>query len=203
MKKTFGIAILAVFTMLFTTGLETAQAKHKNKSPESKLKGTYFRTRTPTCLRTNGIFDANRRIAPAYPGQNPYGNTRTNVVSGNLTFNGDGTGTNEFEGLSVRNVTSAAQGGTSPQFSFTGPRTCDFDYTVNPDNSFEIVIGACSSSTGSTRTGQVVQGQMSRGRQSLVMYDTDSNVETTVTSSGSVIRSICNRSGVAVKVKKR
>jgi hypothetical protein len=35
------------------------------------------------------------------------------------------------------------------------------------------------------------------------MYDTDSNVETTVTSSGSVIRSICNRSGVAVKVKKR
>ena len=201
MKKVLGFAFMAVFTMLFTVGLDTAEAKGK-KSPESKLKGTYARTRTRTCIRTNGVFDSNRRIAPAYPGQNPYGHTRTNVISGNATFNGDGTGTLESDGLSIRNITSPSQGGTGPHFNFTGPGTCDFNYTVNSDNSFEVVISSCSSSNGSSSSGTVVQGQIGRGGQTLIISDPDSNVETITTGSGSTVRRICNRSGVAVKVKK-
>ncbi len=205
MKKVFGIAFLAVFTMLFTAGLETAQAdndhRKKHKSPEAKLKGTYFRARTRTCIRTNGIFDTNNRVAPAYSGQNPYAHTRTHVISGNMTFNGDGTGSMEHEGHWVRNVTSAAQGGTSPQFNMTGQGTCDFNYTVNPDNSFDLVTTSCISPTATT-SGAAIQGQIARGGQSLILYDTDSNVETITPNSGGIIRRICNRSGSAIKVKK-
>lgn len=199
MKKKFGIAFLATFTMLFTAGFETAEAK--DKSPEAKLKGTYIRTRTRTCIRTNGVFDSNNRIAPAFPGQTPFGFTRTNVITGKTIFNGDGTALLEFDGLSIRNITSAGQGGSNPQFNFTGPGTCDATYTVNPDNSFEVVVSICTTST-STSTGVVIQGQIAKGGQVLTLSDTDSNVETVLPSSGGTIRRICNRSGVAVKVKK-
>jgi len=61
--------------------------------------------------------------------KNPYAFTRTDVIAGNATFNGDGTGFLESDGLSVRNVTNASQGGGNPQITHTGPVTCDFNYS--------------------------------------------------------------------------
>ncbi len=166
-----------------------AEAKNLN----NKLKGDYEYTLSRDCVRNQAGFDEDLRLeGPGAP--------RAMNVLGTITYDGVGegtivaTGTNHFHyGLQ----------GTGNLALSKFNAECNLTYTVNPDMSFTQWI-SCNwedhlGNTG-TRTGTVMQGQITNDGKILLLADPDSNVET-ITSPSGTSYAICGRSGMAVKLK--
>lgn len=137
-------------------------------------------------------------------------NSRTAALQGTLRYNGNGTGSAAFRFLNI-----------FPQFTAPGnlpinggETTCQLNYTVNADGSFVQLFSNCSGvvefGAGAPGTFEITggekMGQISQDRKTLILSDTNPNVETLdVTRPDGVIveqERICNRSGFAIRVRR-
>jgi len=78
-----------------------------------------------------------------------------------------------------------------------GVFTCDITYQVNPDMTTREEV-KCTTPT-STITGIVYEGQMSADLETILLTDTDDNVEDISTDGGGATRK-CGRSGTIIKL---
>ena len=115
-------------------------------------------------------------------------NVNTIHLQGEYTFNGDGTGWAEITALGI----------PPSQMKFDG----DLSYNVN-DNYFTIYIPELYiDNTAILKIEDIFQeGWIGRGSQTLVISNTDGNIETVYTPGGPTTRQ-CGVTGTAVKVSK-
>lgn len=131
---------------------------------------------------------------------------RTTGIQGTLRYNGDGTGSS-----AIRFINIFLQNVIPGQIPLSGGETrCNLAYTVHSDGSFSQSFSDCETTTefgagmgqAIQITGNVESGQISQDHKTLILHDTNPNVETvTVTSPfPRVLERICHRSGTAVKL---
>jgi hypothetical protein len=163
---------------------------------DHRLKGTFSSTGMATCLVSIGGFNADLTPAP-----NSFSFTTTTSTVASAVFNGDGTGSDTAQEVTV--VGSPVSGGSSDTTSF------DFTYTVGPDRTVTVNVPIIDgqSLTG-TLAGQSFTilndapstGQLSEDRRSLTLATTDPVIDTITFSGGLVEQRICARSRVLIKV---
>ena len=180
-------------------GSNHADAQNLNR----RLKGVYKFSAFRSCIQNRSGFDP-IDFTNLDPPSTFFTSRRTLVVRATWTFNGDGTGSADAAGTTIRfgQPTSPGQTAVSQWVS-----ECDTTYTVNPDNSFELQL-TCRSETiagrgqGNTAvlTGIRFNGQIALGRGVLLLNDNEPNQETINSPQFGTRHAICHRNGMAVKV---
>lgn len=164
------------------------------------LHGDYAITGAATCLISASGF--NPDLTPKGPS-----NVSSFNVQGVITFNGDGTGTEQARNVVV--IHSILPSGTPSVRSdeFTTP----FTYTVAPDRTFTLLFGPIEGTelTG-TRAGQTFTipsvpavGLIAKGGKSATLATDTPNVEVITFSTGERFPRICQRSRVLLKIGER
>ena len=149
--------------------------------------------------RLHGTYAVNTTITCNYPSGPTNDNTNTIHNHGLLTFYGDGFGVSNITALSV-NHNPRNDILSKPPIVFSG----NFTYTVESDDYF--TINQNLSAPAVTISGVAQEGWIGRGGHTLVISDTELNVETlTITTPGGQITKTrtCGRTGTAIKVSKQ
>jgi hypothetical protein len=163
---------LSVVVLLFGVSNSTAEGIN------GKLTGTYAVSTVITCTSDNEL-------------------TFTAHYQGLLTFYGDGFGVSEGMGLAINH--NPAVTGTG----LAGVRVVSGSFTYNVENNNYFTIAENWSVVGAPVTigGIMQEGRIGHGAQTLLITDTDTNVEE-ISRDGSVVRTrTCGRSGTAVKIQ--
>jgi len=190
---------LLLFIALPLLAGSMAEAVKPPKAANNLLKGTYAFSYFRACVQVpEGEFNADlvQQVTPQL---------RTSVLAGEITYNGDGTATQEH---TFRNMffTSNQPGQRVPGRS--GLAMCDITYQVDPtDRTFEQQLtctGFSNTSTGGERDftieGLKHQGRISQDGKTLLLFDTGVPIETiTLVPPLFVGERICTHSGTAVK----
>ena len=196
---------LAIATVV---GARFAEA-HGPANRNRLLNGDYAFTSFRSCIQAvkpgpeESVFGGNFALQTG-------ANSRTAALQGTLRYNGNGTGSAAFRFLNI-----------FPQFTAPGnlpinggETTCQLNYTVNADGSFVQLFSNCSGvvefGAGAPGTFEITggekMGQISQDRKTLILSDTNPNVETldVTRPDGSIVEQerICNRSGVAIRVRR-
>ena len=182
-----------VVAMLVLITLPLQSIAQQQRGLNNRLKGDYAFTMARDCIQTVDGFGS-------FPTLNLLsdGTTRGASIVGIITYNGDGTGTSMSTNLQINH--------TFPSVS-QSQATCDISYTVNPDNSYTedlecsgMIDAGPSAGVPFTLMGGGRQGQIGRGGKTLLIIDTESNVETLILSESVTRLRICWRSGHAIKI---
>lgn len=169
--------VLGVILILGLGFVATAMAGEYH----SRLKGTYALNTVASCTQASGY-------------------TLTIHLQGQLTFNGDGTG--ESGGIALVTQHNPAITGSDPPSlkSVSG----SFTYSVESDNYFTLDSNNFTVNGIVTIIGIAQEGWIGHGAQTLLISDTDLNVETLYRPNGSIITTrTCGRTGTAVKLPKK
>ncbi len=122
------------------------------------------------------------------------------ILTGTLSYNGDGTGTFEGTSLPLFPGPQPPSGLRQDQF------TCNTTYSVGADRGVSQQFACVALPLTGPLAGIPfnvdfeVQGQLGQGRQTVVFGDTDINQETLTTPVP--VKRICGRAGAAQKIKK-
>ena len=189
------LKIFLLFLITLSFGRDSIVQAQGNLN--ARLRGDYFFSRTRTCVQNVDGFGTNFELLGA-------GNSFTDAARGVRRYNGGGTGS-IVDGHLLFVDHTATFTGAFPVTENTF--TCNLTYAVSPDGSFTenascsgtILSGPRAGQTFST-TGIGMRGQITGGGRTLLLDDTNGNVET-ITFSGppSTLQRVCNRSGTAVK----
>lgn len=166
------------------------------------LHGDYAFTGDAACIGTFSPLGFNPNLTPV---DGRFGESFS--TQGVRTFNGDGTGT--FNGISVAVTqpdTPVVLGGASSS-NFQG----SFTYVVAPDGTFTTNLGGPLTGTilTGTRAGQTftvdtipLSGSISGDHKTLTATSVVPTIETVTYSNGDVLRRICHRSRVLLRLKR-
>lgn len=176
MKK---ICILACMVFTFSvsfllSGMQSSKAEELN----AKLRGTYAYSGIGTCTQANG-------------------NTLTLHLQGQLIFNGDGTGTSSLIVHIINHNPSIT--GTDPPV--VRDLSGDFTYNVESNDYFTFSSSLTVVGIPVTISGIAQDGMIGHGAQTLLLSDTDTNVETLYYDGSIYTTRTCGRNGSAVKVQ--
>ena len=185
----FAVAALVLIT------LPLQSMAQQQRGLNNRLKGDYAFTMARDCIQnTAGFADP----PPLTLLSNGNVSTRGASIVGIITYNGDGTGTSMSTNLQINH--------TFPSVS-QSHNECDITYAVNPDNSYTedlecsgMIDAGPSAGVPFTLMGGGRQGQIGRGGKTLLIIDTESNVETLILSESVTRLRICWRSGHAIKI---
>jgi len=165
-----------------------------------KLDGTYEATQSIHCVTVqDGIFDD--KLAPFPPDAFVYHRNMTSI--GLLQFNGDGTSALRASVLMeyLGDVSLPVLGSKASVFVIECKAGT---YQVFSDDSFVQYHGTCDATLEDplinppftfTLNNAVIRGRIGPSGKTLMLYDADSNIETT-----DKTNSVCGRSGLAVKM---
>jgi hypothetical protein len=202
------IAVTMFLVIPAVLGARFAEA-HGPANRNRLLNGDYAFTSFRSCIQAvkpgpeDSVFGENFALQTG-------ANSRTTTIQGTLRYNGNGTGSAAFRFLSI-----------FPGFTVIGnvpinggETACELEYTVNADGSFVQLFSNCSGvvefGAGAPGTFEITggekMGQISQDRKTLILSDTNPNVETldVTRPDGSIVEQerICNRSGVAIRVRR-
>jgi len=195
---TLGIVLLVI-------GREAIAASNPNLN--RLLRGKYAFTQSATCVQNEAGFGPNFQVLAPIPPQTP-AVTFTFATRAILNYNGEGMGSlTEGESLSITH--DATGSGAFPVNRST--TECGLTYVVNPDRSFtqELTCNTVFFEGGledvtQTQTPFQMQGQIGRGRRTLLISDTIPDVETVFRTPPSgppfMRKRVCFRSGTAIKL---
>ena len=174
-KLNIQICIAFVFSIaVLLSGVSNSTAEGLN----GKLTGTYAVSRVGTCINNASEF------------------TATAHYQGLLTFDGDGFGVSEGMALAINHNPGLTPMGPPGVRVVSG----SFTYNVENNNYFTIAQNLLINETA-TVSGIIQEGWIGHGAQTLLITDTDTNVEE-ISVGGSVVRTrTCGRSGTAVKIQ--
>ena len=191
------LKIFLLFLITLPLGRDSIAEAQGNLN--ARLRGDYFFSRTRTCVQNVDGFGTNFELLGA-------GNSFTDAARGVRRYNGGGTGSMVDGHLLLVGHT----GISASSFPVTeNTFTCNLTYAVSPDGSFTenascsgMILSGLRAGQTFTTTGIGMRGQITGGGRTLLLDDTNGNVET-ITFSGpptpSTFQRICNRSGTAVK----
>ncbi|MFQ5881800.1 MAG: hypothetical protein ACE5I9_04935 [Candidatus Methylomirabilales bacterium] len=188
----FGV-VLTLLIALSPAGENIAEGQ---ESLNAQLRGDFAYTIFRGCINAFDGLDEQLRLLG-------FGAPNTFVARGIVRFNRDGTGTADRFLLAIVSVPSP---GAIPVTE--GESTCDLTHTANPDGSITQAWQCAGIVTVGNRAGQnftvdgiEFQSRISKGGRVLLLSDTDARVETITFQGGTPLQRICNRSGIAIKIR--
>jgi hypothetical protein len=158
------------------------------------LRGTFSVTIGQTCLLTIGGF--NPDLTPT-----DFSFITTTTSVGTAVFNGDGTGSETLQEVSVTEPPVASGSSDTASFKFTYQVNADRTVTAAVDGAVtgQILTGVNAGQTFTLTNTAPSTGRLSLDLLSLNSAVTDSVIETISFSGGSTQQRICSRSSVAIK----
>ena len=188
------ILITVLLNLLFiaanTFSLEAADLNHM-------LQGEYIMVSTLTCVSSSGGFNENlTRIGG--------GGIVTSHSNGLVTFDGNGNGT--LVGTTIVINPIKLNDGEAPVTP--NDTTSTFTYTVDTNGFYQSNSVITSTRTGGPSSGVTItisgiriEGQLSSDGETLLISDTNPNIEVITLPDESTVDRICGRTGTIMKIK--
>jgi len=164
----------ALSVAILLVGVANTNAEETNE----RLKGTYALNLVGTCTLASGY-------------------TQTIHLQGQLVFNGDGTGESSLIAL-ITNHNPAITGEVYP---VVRDLTGNFTYSVWSDDYFTTDSNLTVVGTPVTISGIMQEGRIGHGAQTLLISDTDTNIETLWVGGSVLTTRTCGRNSTAVKFR--
>ena len=207
MKRCLNIRFLGIMVLLLFA-FPLGDRSLVNAAPIKSVKGVYSLTLFQSCIASLNVpaFDPSdnfRRVANG-------GGPNTFSIAGQITYNGDGTGTVSRRQLIL--IEPAKASGAFPLFQ--ADVTCDVSYTVDANGNIRheenncagpILQGTPGSPNETVTQSQIVLlGTLHNGGKLILFNDTSPYVETiTFDMPPRTGERICNRSGTAFRVTEK